>query len=81
LSGKEFDRAYMTMQVQNQQDYVEYFGKEGKATNASQVRDLAANDLRSLELHLSQAKEVANRVGVNVAAALRARKTAAYRSN
>jgi putative membrane protein len=81
LSGKEFDRAYMTMQVQNQQDYVEYFGKEGKATNASQVRDLAANDLRSLELHLSQAKDVASRVGVNVAAALRARRTAAYRSN
>jgi putative membrane protein len=81
LSGKAFDRAYMTMQVQNQQDYVEYFGKEGKATNASQVRDLAANDLRSLELHLSQAKDVANRVGVNVAGALKARKTAAYRSN
>lgn len=81
LSGRDFDRAYMMMQVQNQQDYVEYFGKEGKATNASQVRELAADDLRSLELHLSQAKDVANKVGVNVAAALRARKTSAYRSN
>jgi putative membrane protein len=80
LDGREFDRAYMTTQVQNQQDYVEYFGKEGRATRSSQVRDLAANDLRSLELHLNQAKQVGAEVGVNVSAALRARQTAAYRN-
>jgi putative membrane protein len=81
LSGREFDRAYMTTEVQNQQDYVEYFGKEGRATRSGQVRELAANDLRSLELHLNEAKDVGNRVGVDVAAALRARHTQAYRKN
>jgi len=81
LSGREFDRAYMTTEVQNQQDYVEYFGKEGRAARSGQVRDLAANDLRSLELHLNEAKDVGNRVGVDVAAALRARHSAAYRKN
>jgi putative membrane protein len=81
LSGRKFDRAYMTTEVQSHQDYVEYFSKEGRATRSSQVRDLAANDLRSLELHSSEARDVAKELGVNVAAALRARKTAAYRNN
>lgn len=81
LSGREFDRAYMTTEIQSLQDYVEYFGKEGRATRSGQVRDLAANDLRSLELHLNEAKDVGNRVGVDVAAALRARHSAAYRKN
>lgn len=80
LDGREFDRAYMTTEVQNQQDYVEYFGKEGRASRSSQVRDLAANDLRSLELHLNRAKQVGGEVGVNVSAALQARKTSAYRN-
>jgi putative membrane protein len=79
LDGREFDRAYMTTEIQNLQDYVEYFGKEGRAARSSQVRDLAANDLRSLELHLNQAKQVGGEVGVNVSAALQARKTSAYR--
>jgi putative membrane protein len=80
LSGREFDRAYMTTEVQSHQDYVEYFSKEGRATHSSQVRNKAANDLRILERQLSDAKDVANEVGVNVAAALRARKTSAYRN-
>lgn len=80
LSGRDFDRAYMTMSIQNQQDYVEYFSKEGRATHSAQVRDLAANDLRSFELHLNQAKQVGGQVGVDVTAALRARKTSAYRN-
>jgi putative membrane protein len=81
LSGREFDRAYMTTEVQSHQDYVEYFSKEGRATHSSQVRNKAASDLRVLESELSQAKNIANRVGVNVAAALRARQTSAYRNN
>lgn len=80
LSGKNFDRAYMTMSIQNHQDYVEYFSKEGKATQASQVRDLAAMHLSTLQQHLEQAKQIGGQVGVNVAAALRARETSAYRS-
>jgi putative membrane protein len=81
LSGRDFDRAYMTTEVQSHQDYVEYFSKEGRATRSSQVRNKAATDLRILESELSQAKNVADDVGVNVAAALRARETSAYRNN
>jgi putative membrane protein len=81
LSGREFDRAYMTTEVQSHQDYVEYFSKEGRASHSSQVRNKATNDLQVLQSELSQAKDVANQVGVNVAAALRARKTSAYRNN
>jgi putative membrane protein len=80
LSGKDFDKAYMTMSIQSHQDYVDYFSKEGKATQSSQVRDLAANDLRSFQLHLDQAKQIGGQVGVNVAAALKARTTKAYKT-
>jgi putative membrane protein len=80
LSGRDFDRAFMTTSIQNHQDYVEYFSKDGRATRSAQVRDLAANDLRSFELHLDQAKRIGEQVGVNVAAALRARKSSAYRN-
>jgi putative membrane protein len=79
LSERAYERAFMTTEVQNHQDYLEYFSKEGKATHSSQVRELAANDLRSMELHLSQAKQVGSQIGVDVAAALRARETSAYR--
>lgn len=80
FSGTEFDRAYATMQIQSHQDYVEYFAKEGRATNAAQVRNLAANELPILQRHLNDAKQVGSQLGVDIAAALRARHTPAYRN-
>ena len=78
-SATEFDRAYATMLIQNNQDYVEYFGKEGRAAHTTQVRNLAANDLPILQQHLSQAKQIAEQLGVDTDAALSARQTAEYR--
>jgi putative membrane protein len=78
-SGAEFDREYVTMQIQSNQDYVEYFQKEGRATHSAQVRNLAANDLPRLQQHLSQAKQVGTRLGIDTDAALRARNPSSYR--
>ncbi len=78
-SGGDFDKAYPTMLIQNTQDYVEYFQKEGRATRSSQVRNLAASDLVTLRQHLSQAKQVGTLHGVDTTAALRARSLSSYK--
>jgi len=75
----EFDKAYLTMLIQNNQDYVEYFQKEGRATNSAQVRNLAANDLPTLQQHLSQAKQWGIRYGLDTTAVLRARHLSSYK--
>jgi putative membrane protein len=75
----EFDRAYTTMLIQNNQDYIEYFQKEGAATKSAQVRSQAANDLLSLRAHVAGSKKIGLLVGVDTTAALRARNLSSYR--
>jgi putative membrane protein len=65
LSGKEFDRAYMTLMIQNHKDYVDYFQKEGRAANSAQVRNLVSAGLPTLEQHRSMAKQIGVKVGAN----------------
>lgn len=79
-SGGDFDKAYPTMLIQNTQDYVEYFQKEGQATHSSQVRNRAASDLGTLRQHLSEAKQVGLVHGVDTTAALRARNLSSYKT-
>jgi putative membrane protein len=71
LSGRAFDRAYMTMMVQNHKDYINYFEKEGRAAHASQVRELVNRDLPTLRSHFNGAKEVGAEVGADTAATIR----------
>jgi putative membrane protein len=71
LSGRAFDRAYMTMMVQNRKDYINYFEKEGRAAHSSQVRELVNRDLPTLRSHFNGAKEVGAEVGADTAATLR----------
>lgn len=79
-SGEDFDKAYPTMLIQNNQDYVEYFQKEGQATRSTQVRNQAASDLTTLRQHLLEAKQVALVHGVDTTAALRARNISSYKT-
>jgi putative membrane protein len=65
LSGKEFDRAYMTLMIQNHKDYVDYFRKEGRAANSAPVRELVSAGLPTLEQHWSQAKQIGAKVGAD----------------
>jgi putative membrane protein len=80
MSGSNFDRAYVTMLIQNNQDYLEYFEKEGRATRSDQVRNLAANDAPIIRQHLAAAKQLGSQVGVDTTAALQARKHSAYKN-
>jgi len=81
LSSAEFDRAYLTMQIQNNQDYMEYFQKEGQATRSAQVRNQAAKDLMMIRQHLKEAKTLGAQMGVDTTAALKARNYSAYKNN
>jgi predicted outer membrane protein len=75
----QFDKAYLTMLIQNNQDYVEYFQKEGRATHSAQVRNLAANELATLQQHSSQAKQLGIQYGLDTTAVLHARTLSSYR--
>jgi putative membrane protein len=65
LSGKEFDRAYMTLMIQDHKDYVDYFRKEGRAARSAAVRNRVSSDLSILEQHWAMAKQIGVKVGAN----------------
>jgi putative membrane protein len=71
--GNNFDRVYMTLMIQQHQDEVSYWRKEGRASRSAQVRELVNRGLPTLERHLEQAKQIGRQVGVNPEAALRNR--------
>jgi putative membrane protein len=65
LSGRDFDRAYMTLMIQNRKDYVDYFRKEGRGAKSAPVRELVNAGLPVLEQHYSMAKQIGPRVGAD----------------
>jgi putative membrane protein len=65
LSGKDFDRAYMTLMIQNHKDYLTAFRTDGKNARSTQVRNLVSNDLPVLEQHLSMAQQIGSKVGAD----------------
>jgi putative membrane protein len=71
LSGRAFDRAYVTMVVRNHKDYVDYFEKEGRSAHSTQVRDLVNRDLPTLRSDFNQAKQVGTQIGADVNVTLR----------
>jgi putative membrane protein len=74
VSGREFDRAFMTMEVQNHKDYIDYLQKEGRAAHSSQVRQLVDRTLPVLLNHFAQAKRVGAQVGAETNVTLRSEK-------
>jgi putative membrane protein len=71
--GNNFDRVYMTIMIQQHQDEVSYWQKEGRASRSNQVRELVNRGLPTLRQHLEQAKQIGRQVGVDPDAALRNR--------
>jgi len=68
MSPAAFDRAYMTMMVQNHRDNVSAFTSERSASHSADVRQLIESSLPGLQQHLSQAQQISSQVGVDVAA-------------
>jgi putative membrane protein len=65
LSGKDFDKAYMTEMIRDHKDDIDYLQREGQAAHSAQVRDLVASTLPTLQDHYKQAKEVGVKVGAD----------------
>jgi putative membrane protein len=74
LSGREFDREYMTMQIQNHKDYIDYLEKEGRSAKSGAVRQLADRELPTLHEHFDEAKRIGARVGADTDVTLRSDK-------
>ncbi len=77
ISDKAFDRAYMTLMIQNQQDYLNYWRKEGRAANSAPVRQLVNQGIPTLEEHMVMAKRIGSQVGVDAKDALAGRRISA----
>lgn len=71
LSGKAFDKAYMTTEIRDHKDDIDYFQREGQAVHSTPVKDLVASTLPVLQDHFTQAKQVGAKVGADTTAALR----------
>jgi putative membrane protein len=72
-SGKDFDKTFTTIMVQQLHDRMTYWQKEGRAANSAQVRNLVNRDLPTVEQLYAQAQQVARQVGVNPEKALKNR--------
>jgi putative membrane protein len=75
LSGRAFDRAFMSLMVQDHKDYIDYFEKEGRASNSSQVRTLVDQTLPVLMRHFNDAKRVGAQVGADTDVTLRSERS------
>jgi putative membrane protein len=68
LSGAQFDQAYMRLMVEDHVKDVAAFQTEAEKGSEPRVKAWAAKTLPTLKEHLAMAREVAKKVGVNVAA-------------
>ena len=72
-SGKNFDKTFMTLMVQQLHDRVTYWQKEGLASKSAPVRNLVNRGLPTQEELYTEAQQVARQVGVNPEKALKNR--------
>jgi putative membrane protein len=63
LSGEEFDRQFMKMQVQHHKKDINQFRKQTKSSMDSDLREFASSNLPTLEQHLRQAQTLASQTG------------------
>jgi putative membrane protein len=65
LSGRQFDRAYMTTVAQNHREYLDLFRKEARRANSAAVRGRVTRAIPMLEEHFQLAKQIGARVGAD----------------
>jgi putative membrane protein len=70
-SGKAFDKEYMTLEVWNHKDYINYFQREGLGARSSAVRDMVRRDTPMLMEDFNLAKQLGAQVNADVSAEIR----------
>jgi putative membrane protein len=79
LSGREFDRAYITHIVQEHVNSINYLEREGRSARSTQVREVVEHELPVLRSHFSQAKQIGGPIGADTAATIRSERVSARR--
>jgi putative membrane protein len=79
VSDRAFDRAYMTLMIQNHHGYVNYWRTEGLTSDSPTMRQIVNRGLPTLEKEKEMAKRIGNRVGVDAKAALAGPRISAQR--
>ena len=65
LSGKEFDRAYMTYMLRDHAKDVQEFERGAQALKNPQIQQWAEGTLPVLKQHLQKARQIANSIGID----------------
>jgi putative membrane protein len=65
LSGKEFDRAYMTYMLRDHAKDVKEFERGAHALKNPQIRQWAEGTLPVLKQHLQKARQIASSIGID----------------
>jgi putative membrane protein len=68
LKGTEFDQAYMSEMIQDHEQDLELFQRMRTSAQDSRIRDLASAGYSTISQHLSLARQVGSRVGVQTTA-------------
>ena len=66
LSGKEFDKAYMTYMLRDHKKDVKEFEQGVKAIKDPQVQQWAEGTLPVLKQHLQKAQQIASSIGISI---------------
>lgn len=65
LSGREFDRQYITVVIKDLSGHLSYHKKEGRAQKLAPVRQLVEKRIPVMEKQLDQAKAIGSRIGAD----------------
>lgn len=79
VSDRAFDRAYMTLMIQNHHGYVNYWRTEGLTSDSPTMRQIVNRGLPTLEKQKEMANRIGNRVGVDAKTALASPRISAQR--
>jgi putative membrane protein len=63
LSGAEFDREYMSTMVQDHQEDIATLKRMGPSARSPEARQLASNDLATMQEHLTLAQQIVGQLG------------------
>jgi putative membrane protein len=65
LSGREFDRQYISVVIKDLSGHLSYHKKEGRAQNVAAVRQLVEKRIPVMQKQLDQAKAIGSRIGAD----------------
>jgi putative membrane protein len=79
LSGRAFDRAYISHVVHDHRGHIGYFEREGRSAHSTQVREVVERVLPVWRSHFNEAKQIAGQIGADTTATVLSGRVSANR--